>query len=113
MAAVVLALALALAAPAQAAPTGLIGKWVVVPEPDRSCPTASYVWTTATETSTSRATDYYPSSTVTTTVRFVGDAHEVYAVGPGGPGGAIRWEIIDANHVKDTSFTGCTYQRTR
>ena len=105
--------ALALAAPANAAPTWLIGSWTVVSEAGRTCPTVSFVFTPTTETSTSRATESFPSETTTIPVRYVGDASEIYVTGPGGPSGAMRWEPKDANHVTETSFSGCTYQRKK
>jgi hypothetical protein len=104
---------LGLAAPAHAAPTWLIGSWTVVPEAGRTCATTSFVFTATTETSTSRATESFPSETTTTPVRYVGDASEIYTMGPGGASGAMRWEPKDANHVKETSFSGCTYQRKK
>jgi hypothetical protein len=103
--------ALAFAAPAHAAPAWLIGSWTVVPEAGRTCATASFVFTATTETSTSTATESFPSETKTVGVRYVGDASEIYVTGPGGPGGAMRWEPKGANRVKETSFSGCTYQR--
>ncbi len=38
-------------------------------------------------------------------VRYVGDASEVYAVGPNGPSSAARWQILESSvTIKETEL---------
>lgn len=106
------ALAMALAAPAQAGPSGLIGKWVIAPGQPDTCSIVSHIFTATTETSTVRAISWHPPETSTSPVRYnTEDPRHIYVIGPGGTTNAGRWEITDANHIRDTSFSDCVYQR--
>ena len=37
----------------------------------------------------------------------------IYVIGPTGTTNAGRWQVIDANHIRDSSFSNCLYQRAQ
>jgi hypothetical protein len=107
------AMVLAAAAPAHAAANALIGKWVVVPGQE-TCSIVSHIFTATTETSTVRPIGPYPGETSTAPVRYnLEDPKAIYVIGPAGTTNAGRWQIVDANHIRDTSFSDCLYQRAK
>ena len=92
----------------------LVGRWVIAPGQPSSCSIVAREFTNQTETTEVRAIGPYPASRSTGPVRYnLTDPKHIYVIGPTGITNAGRWEVIDFNHIRDTSFSDCIYQRSR
>lgn len=96
-----------------AKPNPLLGKWFVAPD-QPTCSIVAREFTPTSETTTVIPIGPYPGRTDTGPITYnLEDPHNIYVIGPTGITNAGRWQIIDADHVRDASFSDCLYQRAR
>ena len=94
--------------------SALLGKWVVAPGQPETCAIVAREFTPETEATTVKPIGPYPGSTSTGPVSYnLEDPRNVYVIGPTGVTNAGRWQVIDADHIRDASFSDCLYQRAR
>ncbi len=108
-----LCLATACSRSADAGSNPLIGTWTVAPG-QPTCSIYKRVFTATTETTWTRAIGPYPAETGTGEIRYQpADKGAIYVIGPTGIPNAGRWQVIDPNQIRDSSFSDCIYLRAR